>query len=473
MFTRQHAATQSEGVCACGWKSLGASTARRRAGLHRHLEAARSRGEVVIDAGPADLPLASDNYDASKTDTPAGVGALNMLFRLLLSPVAQIIISLIVTAALTILVLRYARVQIPGTLFATVSFITLLVAANLFGVLVLNRGAALIRLIYGPPIASPKSALRRLLQLAMRSAQSYEYTFTPDVQTAVNRYEALDLLYAERRVAAGDGDMEALLAFVDPQTGATTKDILRTRNIEFGGTFFHFQTLGTIASQLSAIAFALLAILAMLEADHRVARVTFVQLGIGLVLLSAVVVVLILQVRLSAAQLVWIEKLEDLMSDADRDLLNRIKGKWLYPKVTAKPEFYSVLRRYLLLLHVPIALGNIVSYGFMFLCAALVTLLWPGTVNDWTGALPRAFTLLAVTAVLYIGAFWIALRVLESLRDVLQPAFVGIVTAVGTVLLMYLVTGSFDSSAALASVGAALPASIATGFASAFWKGPR
>jgi len=228
-----------------------------------------------------------------------------------------------------------------------------------------------------------------------------------------------------------------------------------------------------MAGQLSVIVFGLLATIAVLQADGRVARVTFAQLGIGLVLLSAVVVILILEVRLSAAQLVGIEKLEDLMSDADRDLLNRIKGKWLYPKVKAEPKFYSVLRRYLLLLHVPIVLGNVVVYGFMFLCAALVTLLWPGTVEDWIGELPRAFTLLAVTGVLYIGAFWVALKVLESLRDVLQPAFVGVVTAVGTVLLMYLVTGSFNSSAAVASVGAALPASIATGFASAFWKGGR
>jgi hypothetical protein len=99
-----------------------------------------------------------------------------------------------------------------------------------------------------------------------------------------------------------------------------------------------------------------------------------------------------------------------------------------------------------------------------------VTLLWPGGVKDWTGELPRAFALVSVAAVLYVGAFWAVLKLLESLRDVLQPVFVAIVTAAGAVLVIYLFTGSFDARSAAASVGSALPAAIATGFASGFWK---
>jgi len=73
----------------------------------------------------------------------------------------------------------------------------------------------------------------------MRSAQSYEYTFSAEVQPAVDRYEALDRQLAERQAAVGDGDMQAFLAFADPRTGATTRDILRTRNLEFGGSLYH------------------------------------------------------------------------------------------------------------------------------------------------------------------------------------------------------------------------------------------
>jgi len=94
---------------------------------------------VVIDEGPGDLPLVSSTYDASQADTPAGVAAVDTFFRLAVSPLAQFIIALIVTALFTFLVLGDARAQIPGTLFAMVSFIALVVAVSLLGVLIYSK----------------------------------------------------------------------------------------------------------------------------------------------------------------------------------------------------------------------------------------------------------------------------------------------------------------------------------------------
>jgi hypothetical protein len=470
MFRTQHAPTQGEGECACGWKSSGTSTPRRQLGLRRHLQAARSRGEMVTDEGLADPPAASDTYDPAQTDTPRAIVKVYTVLPMLFNPIARFIISLVVLLVFMFVALRHARAAIPGILFGTISIVVLLIAITGLGMLTVRATPAISNLVYGPPIAGPNSPRRRLLQLVMRSAQSYKYTFSADVEPAIKRYEALDWQYGQRLAASGDRDTKALLAFVDPRTGTAAMDVLRSRNLETGGSGFHFAALAETATQLSIVAFGILGIFAVLEAEDRVARVAYVQLATGLVLLSAVVLVLILQVRLSATQIIGIEKIKDLMTDADRDLIARIEGKWLYPKVEAKPQFYSVLRRYLLLLHVPIVVVSLIEYGCLFLLAALVTLLWPGTAEDWTGELPRAFVLLAVTAVLYLGAFWAALRVLESLRDVVQPAFVGLVTAVGTVFLMYLLSGSFKFTTAVASIAAALPASIATGFASAFWK---
>jgi hypothetical protein len=366
--------------------------------------------------------------------------------------------------------LQYARVQIPGALFATVSSIVVVIVVSSLGAIAENRFPALLSLFYGPPIAGPNSPNKRHIQFAMRGAQNLKYNFSADDQPAMNRYNALDRQGVQQKAAEGDEKVQALLEFADTKTRTTVGELMQTRNLEFGGTFFRFGALGIFAAQFSGIAFSLLAIMAVLEADHRVASVTFVQFGIGLILLSAVLIVLILQIQLSVTQIQGIENLEDLMSDDDRILLNRIKGRWLYPTVTVKPKFYSVLRRYLVLLHAPIMLFNLVLFGLTFLCAALVTLLWPGTVKDWPGELPRAFLLLAIAAVVYIGAFWTALKALESLRDVLQPVFVGVVTAFGTVLVMYLINGSMNKNYAISSIGAALPASIATGFASSFWK---
>jgi hypothetical protein len=469
MSVGMHALTQEEGLCACGWKSHGTSAARRQAGLRRHLGAARSRGETVIDQAVAGSPSITEAYDQSQADIPAGAAIVFRAFLVLLGPLGGGVIALTIPV-LVFMALHYARVQIPGVLFAAVSLLVVLVVTVTVGALVEISSRELSARVFGQPIASPKAPRTRLLQLAMRSAQSIEYAFPADVQAAVDRFEVLDLLEAERKAAAGDGDARALLAFTDRRTGKKIRDILQVRSLELATSMMHFRALGSAASRLSELALASLATLSILEADDRLDRVRFVQIGIGLVLLSALLVILFLQVRLSAAQLVGLEKLEYMASDADRTLINRIKKRWLYPSVTVKPEFYSVLRRLFLLLHVPIVAVNLFEVGLIFLCVALVTLLWPGGVKDWTGELPRAFALVSVAAVLYVGAFWAVLKLLESLRDVLQPVFVAIVTAAGAVLVIYLFTGSFDARSAAASVGSALPAAIATGFASGFWK---
>jgi hypothetical protein len=388
---------------------------------------------------------------------------------MLLGPLGGGVIALTLPV-LIFMALHYARVQIPGVLFAAVSLLVVCLVTVAVGALVEISSRELSARVFGPPIASPKAPRTRLLQLAMRSAQSIEYAFPADVQAAVDRFEVLDLLDTERKAAAGDGDVQALLAFTDRRTGKKIRDILKDRSLELGTSMMHFRALGSAVGRLDELALASLATLGILEADDRLDRVRFVQIGIGLVLFSALLVILFLQVRLSATQLTGLEKLESVASDADRTLITRIRKRWLYPSVTVKPEFYSVLRRLFLLLHVPIVAVNLFEVGLILLCVALVTLLWPGGVKDWTGELPRAFALVSVAAVLYVGAFWAVLKVLESLRDVLQPVFVAIVTAAGAVLVMYLFTGSFDARSAAASVGSALPAAIATGFASGFWK---
>jgi hypothetical protein len=111
------------------------------------------------------MPPVSDTFDASQTDTPAGAAAVNILYIVLVHPLAQFTIGVIGLSLILFLVLRDARAQIPGTLFAIVSFVAVLVATLLLAALIQNRTPALKRLIYGPPIASPKSPQRRLLQL--------------------------------------------------------------------------------------------------------------------------------------------------------------------------------------------------------------------------------------------------------------------------------------------------------------------
>lgn len=451
-----HAPKDTGGACACGWSSRAATHTRREQGLQRHMEAARTRGDIVASR-------ATSSYD--DTDSHRSLSSLVMRVTTgLVSGPAGFALALAATVAFTVVALGYARAQIHGVLFAVVSGVVIfgiLIAVSIAAeVLLADHGAA----VFGPPIAGPNSTRRRIVLLALRCGRASEYRFDPVVQQAVDQYEAVDRRVLHRKTQEGDEAMIALLQFADPATKDTMVDALRTHDLEVGSALSHFGAVGTLVGRLAGLAFPLLGVLAVLDAEGRIARVTLVQVAIGFVLFAAVLAVIVVQARLSEATIWVTPEHEAEATGREREALAMLANATVHPKVFPQAGFYSAVRQYLLLLHVPIVLVNLAVIGVLFAVIGVVTALWPGRALDWNGQLPEAFLVLAGAGIAYVVSLAAALAVIDRLRFVYQPVAVSLLAEAAGALVIYALTGS----ASVSTVASALPAALLTAMATPF-----
>jgi hypothetical protein len=411
-----------------------------------------------------------ENVDIGKIDAPRGASVGRAIIGVLTHPSIYGILDLALSSVLVFVTLDYAREQITGPLFAFASFIILLTfILGIAQVLArINRRWGLA--LFGPPLGGPHSMRRTMVRLAMEGADSHELTFEAGLESRVLRMESLDRTLIEER-AKTDPDLTAFVQFVDVRGKRTMREVIGRRNLEFGSMIGHFMGLGRVAAQGSTQTLVVLSILILWQVNGSLAHLTLVQVGLGVLFLSALLVVITLQLRLSV-MVFSLSYLNDIaVTESDRALVESLDGLTTYPTVAITDRFYSVLRRYIVRLISPLVVVNVVTFWFLFLAASLLTLAWPGLASDWYGNLDEAAYAVAVAGAIYLGVYWGSLRVLESLRDFLQPIGVGVLTAACAVLGTYVLTGSFSRESAIASVITALPASFAAGIASGFWRG--
>lgn len=474
MPTKVHALTGREGICACGWSSRGRTLARRKSGLTRHLVAARARGELM----QTQVEVTSDfsEYDDSRADTPTGAYLIQRLISAVFFTGAYWFVDLFGVIALSWFALQYARVHISGWFFAVVSLVAVVVIALIINAAIVKVTSRVVQVVFGPPLMGPGSMSKAQLQLAIRAAQSYHVNFRADDDRVVRRLVDIDERVTQAAVDAGDDWALAFVNVRDPKTGVTIAEISEDGNLKVAQSGTHFLFVGFLASRLSAVAFTVLAVLAVLEADGSIERVTLVQIATGLVLLVGVIVMSILSFRFAVSEIMNPDysrtspAAAEAVTEEDTEFLDAVSGRFLYPRVKVDPGFYGVLRHYVVRLHAPLMLVNLASVAVFFVVAAFVAWVWPGQFDDWMGPLTGAFRSLVIVAVAYLVGLWVALTAVPRARALLKPIAVAMLTGVGTVFVMYLASGTFEVDASLSAVAAAMPVALVSGVVAAFFR---